>query len=73
LLAVQSRLPGCLAFEPLCLNTCARAHIRTGGAWTRLCERLCASSHLMELGPVKLPGTYLHLPLGSVSVILSPH
>lgn len=25
LLAVQSGLPGCLAFEPLCLNTCARA------------------------------------------------
>lgn len=38
LLAVQSGLPGCLAFEPLCLNTCAQAGAGAMHAHTRACE-----------------------------------
>lgn len=38
LLAVQSGLPGCLAFEPLCLNTCAQAGAGAVHAHTRACE-----------------------------------
>lgn len=56
LLAVQSGLPGCLAFEPLCLNTCARVGAGVVHAYTHARERLCAGKGpFWGPGQVKLP------------------
>lgn len=56
LLAVQSGLPGCLAFEPLCLNTCAWVGAGVVHVYTHACEGLCAGEGpFLGPGQVKLP------------------